>query len=381
MKEIIIKEEELDKEKYFVTEYFLESETKLQDAALAIAIGQTLGNPELRATKWETKELIEKYTAKIIHNNNLNNKRGYVKIAFPICNLDWKEDGVSQLLVIIQGGHLDIKNIQKCYVVNIDFPKSINQFFFGPRLGLKELREKTNTYNKPLLMGICKPKLMQSPKMLLEMIKQLVEGGVNIIKLDEINSSPPSCQFDDRAPIIAEYLKNKPVIYFDCVTSDYPYIIERIKRAYNYGISGVHVNFWVGWGIYRTIRNLDLDMFLFCQRSGDKCMTDQSHRFHISWSFLCKLLAMSGVSVVHAGMFGGYSNDDPIEIKKAVNILRNFNVAPSLSCGFTSNLIENITNQIGVDYIIGAGGSIHSHPKGTIAGAYQFRQTINKLYG
>src|SRR3990167_1940793 len=381
MKEIILSPNEIDYNKYFVVTYYLESKTCLKDAALAIAIGQSWGNTEMRAGKWDSKELIEKYAAKVIDEGILSQKSGRVNIVFPICNLNWSEDGISQLLCIIQGGQLDIKNIQTCLVVNIKFPDSVKKHFMGPKFGLKGLREKTKCFNKPLLMGICKPKLMDSPQMLLDMIKELVDGGVNIIKLDEINSSPPSCRFRDRIKLIADYLRNKSVVYFDCITSDYPYVISRAIQANLEGISGIHVNCWAGWGVYKAIRELDLDTFLFCQRSGDKCMTDRIHRFHIRWSVLCKLVAMSGVDVVNAGMRFGYSNDDPEEVNKAIKVLRGFDVAPTLSCGFTPELVEKVTNEVGIDYIIGAGGSIHSDANGTTSGALKFRKTIDNLYG
>lgn len=382
MKEIILKYDEINKDKYFITEYYLKSETNLKDSALAIAIGQTWGNVQMRAGKWENPELVEKYCAKIIDENQLNNKSGYVRIAFPICNLNWKEDGISQLLCIIQGGQLDIKNIQVCHVKGIEFPESIQKLFLGPKFGLKGLRQKTNTYNKPLVMAICKPKLMDSPKMLLDMVKELVEGEVNIIKLDEINGSPPSCRFEDRVGLIADYLKDKPVVYFDCITSDYPYVVNRAKLASELGLSGIHVNFWTGWGIYKTLRELDLNTFLFTQRSGDKTVTDRNHRFHIDWNVMCKLVAMSGTDVVHSGMLKyGYSDDDPTEVHKAIKVLRSFDVAPTLSCGFKPEMIEEVTKEVGhTDYIIGAGGSIHSHVNGTAAGALEFGKTIDRLY-
>jgi 2,3-diketo-5-methylthiopentyl-1-phosphate enolase len=380
MKEIILKENEIDKEKYFITEYFLESQTKLEDAALAIAIGQSWGNCEMRAGKWESPELIEKYCAKIIDENQLDKKQGYVRIAYPICNLDWIEDGIPQLLAVVQGGNLDIKNIQKCHVIDIEFSDLVKSYFKGPKFGLKKLRERTNCHNKPLLMAICKPKLMDSPNVLLDMIRQLVEGGVNLIKIDEINSSPPSCRFEDRIGPIIDYLKDKPVVYFDCITSEYPYLISRAKKASDNGLSGIHVNHWSGWGVYRTLRNLDLNSFIFCQRSGDKCMTDRNHRFHIKWSLLCKLLAMSGIDVAHGGMIFGYSDDCPIETKKALKVLNSFGAVGTLSCGFTPDLVEKVTNEVGTDYIIGAGGSIHSDVGGTTSGSLKFRKTIDSLY-
>ena len=39
---------EVDKEKYFIVTYELESETNLRDASWQLAIGQSVGNPNVR---------------------------------------------------------------------------------------------------------------------------------------------------------------------------------------------------------------------------------------------------------------------------------------------------------------------------------------------
>ena len=48
----------IDKEKYFIVTYELESETNLRDGAWQLAIGQSVGNPNVR-NSWETDELFE----------------------------------------------------------------------------------------------------------------------------------------------------------------------------------------------------------------------------------------------------------------------------------------------------------------------------------
>ena len=46
-------------EEYLVVKYYLSSKTTLRDAAWALAIGQSVGNPNVR-NDWETDELFEK---------------------------------------------------------------------------------------------------------------------------------------------------------------------------------------------------------------------------------------------------------------------------------------------------------------------------------
>ena len=256
-------ESQINKDKYFVVEYFLGSTNNLRDAAWQLAIGQSVGNPNVR-NKWETEELFENYSCLVLDDEEKlkNLKKGLVKIAFPCVNIDFDTDGISHLLVNIMGGQLDIDIIEKCHVKKIEFPQHILSKFKGPKFGITGIREYTKVYDKPLFGGIIKPKTGITPQILLEMVKELVEGGVNFIKEDEILSNPHFCTIEERVPLIMDYLKDKNVIYCVSIHSDPSQILERVKLVHKLGGNGVHVNFWCGMGVYKSIRELDLPIFL-----------------------------------------------------------------------------------------------------------------------
>ncbi|MBU1200207.1 hypothetical protein KJ953_01570 [Patescibacteria group bacterium] len=369
-----------NKNKYLVVEYFLQSKTSLQEAAWAIAVGQSIGNPNVR-NGWETKELVEKHVALILAEKEKleKEKQGRVKIAFPLANINLKEDGVSQLLVQIMGGQLDIGIINKCFVEDIELPNDFR--FFKPKFGVEGIRKFTEVYNKPLLGGIIKPKVGLRPKQLLEVVKEMVEGGVNFIKEDEIMANPDCCPLEERVSLVMKYLKGKRVIYAVCVNGDYPYVIDRVKKVYKLGGNAVHVNWWAGFGVYKAIRELDLPLFLFFQKSGDKIITNEKHAFHIKWKVMCKLAGMMGVDMIHAGMWGGYLSDDQKSLKEIMDELSSLGVLPSLSCGMHPGLVGVVSKKFGVDYLANVGGAIHGHPGGTKAGAMAMRQAIDGVEG
>lgn len=373
---------DINKENYFIVSYYLESNTNLKDAAWNLAIGQSVGNPNVR-NRWENDELFENYSCIILEDENYLKtvSKGKVRIAFPVINIDFKTDGIAHLLVNIMGGQLDIDNINKCHVLDIEFPSFIHKCFLGPKFGITGIRNYTNVYDKPILGAIVKPKTGITPTTLLDMVKELVDGGVNFIKEDEILSDPIFCKIEDRVPIISEYLKGKNVIYCVSIHSDYPYILDRVKRVHELGGNGVHVNFWCGMGIYKAIRELDLPIFLHFQKSGDKILTNKNHDFHIDWRVICKLAGMMGVDFIHAGMIGGYYKWDESETIDAVKILNSHNVMPALSCGFHPGLTDWVTKKVGINYMANVGGAIHGHPLGTLSGAIAMRQSIDKNYG
>jgi ribulose-bisphosphate carboxylase large chain len=368
------------KGKYLIVDYYLESEISLQDAAWAVAVGQSIGNPNVR-NGWETKRLVDEHAALILGSKKEleKKKKGTVKIAFPIANINLKEDGVSQLLTQVMGGQLDIDSIKKCSVEDIEFPKNFK--FFKPKFGVAGIREFTGVYDKPLLGGIIKPKVGLNSKQLLKIVKEMVEGGVNFIKEDEIMANPDCCPLEERVSLITEYLKDKKVIYAVCVNGDYPYVIDRVKRVYELGGNAVHINFWSGLGIYKAVRELDLPLFLFFQKSGDKILTNEQHDFHIKWRVVCKLAGLMGVDMIHAGMWGGYLSSEIVKLKEVMDELSKFGVLPSLSCGMQPGLVKAVNRRFGVDYLANVGGAIHGHPQGTKAGVIAMRQAIDGVNG
>jgi ribulose-bisphosphate carboxylase large chain len=369
-----------DDQKYIIAEYLVESSTNLREAAWNIAIGQSVGNPNVR-NEWETDYLFENHSCMILGDETtlLNGTSGIVKIAFPIINTDWDTDGISHLLCQLMGGHLDINIIQRCRLVRLHLPDSVTGSFLGPRFGLSGIRKFTNQYNKPLFGSIVKPKIGITPEVLLEMVKQMVDGGVDFIKEDEIMSNPLCAPLERRVDIIANYLskQSRKVVFCHTINCDPHVVMDRINSVYQNGGNGVHINVYSGLGVYNSIRKSNLPLFLHLQSSGAKIFTDVSHRFSISWPVICKLATLMGVDTIQTGMVGGYSNDDPDEILECLYILRAGNTAPALSCGMHPGLIQKITNLVGFDYLANAGGAVHGHPGGTLSGALAMRQSID----
>lgn len=371
----------IDKDKYFIVKYRLGSTINLRDAAWQLAIGQSVGNPNVR-NKWESDKLFDKHSCIVLDTeSNLEKLReGVVKIAFPIVNIDFASDGISHMLVNIMGGQMDIKSITKCSVLDIEFPSAVKKHFLGPKFGIKGIRKFTGVKKKPLLGSIVKPKTGIDAQTLLQMVKELVEGGVNFIKEDEILSNPAFCSIEERVPLIMDYLKDKNVIYSVSIHSDPHHILERVKLVHKLGGNSVHVNFWCGMGIYKAIRELDLPMFIHFQKSGDKILTNRNHDYYIEWKVISKLAGMMGVDFIHAGMIGGYYKWDEDEVLESMEELYKYDVMPALSCGFHPGLTNFVSDKVGIDYMANVGGAIHGHPGGTLAGTKAMRQSIDKNY-
>ena len=361
---------------FFVTYSVLGKD--LDNIAWDIAIGQSVGNPNIRS-RWETEELFINHSCKIV---NIDRENQIVEIAFPYVNLDWNTDGVAQLLCMIQGGQTDISHVHRCSVIGLEAPKLKT---LQPKYGISGFRKFVSTRshdgNRPFLGGIVKPKTGINKYTLLEMIKEMVDGGVDFIKEDGILSNPAFCTIEERVPLVMNYLAGKAqkVIYSVCINSDPAHILNRVNRVHELGGNSIHLNFWSGLGAYKSIRELDLPIFIHYQKSGIETICNPDNKYFISWKVICQLAGMCGVDSIHAGMVGGYSDNK--DIKSTIEVLHSYNVLPALSCGMHPGLVSMVNNTVGVDYMANVGGALHGHPGGTLAGTRAMRQAINEEYG
>jgi ribulose 1,5-bisphosphate carboxylase large subunit-like protein len=53
---------------------------------------------------------------------------------------------------------MDIEEILSCRLLDIEFPEAFLKTFKGPKIGMTEIKKRTNCVNRPLLGGIVKPK-------------------------------------------------------------------------------------------------------------------------------------------------------------------------------------------------------------------------------
>jgi ribulose-bisphosphate carboxylase large chain len=381
--------ESVDHTKYFIAKYALKSNDMLK-AASGIAIGQSIGNPSVRLDS-ETAELLENHLAIILdHPENLKNKKeAIVKIAYPIKNFDLEQDGVTQLICTVMGGQMDIEEILSCRLLDIEFPKVFLETFKGPKIGMTEIKKRTNCNNRPLLGGIVKPKTGLDIETLKQVCKNMVIGGVDFIKEDEILGNPSCCPFEERVKIVNDVVQNeaaklnKEVFYAPCVNSDLPYLLNRIEFLVDQNIKAYHVNIWSGINMYKYLRSFDFNIAMFYQKSGDRVLTDKNNAYSISWGVLLKLARISGADFIHAGMWGGYLSDTKEDLMEWMSVLTSthdlgFNkTVPSFSCGAHPGLVDTTVKNFGNNLMMSLGGSMHGHPGGTISGAKAMRQAFD----
>ncbi len=325
-----------------------------------IAIGQSIGNPNIRS-EIENASNVKQYIAKVkdIQGN-------LVKIDFPIRAFEWPN--INQLMCIIMGGHTDILGVDRCRVIDIDLPTKPT----GPVLGLSGWKKRLDAEHRPLFGAIIKPKSGLNKEQLLSLVKDMIYGGADFIKEDEIMADNSYLPLKERVDMI-EHLKNISGwkgFYAYCINADPIELVDNLKTVSDVAVAGgVHINFWSGLGAYTSARKYNLATHY--QRSGIRILTDPSNKYSLSWPVLVKLGCMAGIDSMHVGMLGGYypEGESEEETLEAIKICNKYDVIPSLSCGMNPVLAREIKERIGVNWMASVGGWLHTGdgtPKNTL---------------
>jgi len=334
---------------YYRVTYEIESHD-IPLAAHNIAIGQSIGNPNIRSeiemsdNVKEMEAIVEKIEGNIVY------------IKFPLKAWDWPN--ISQLLCTIQGGQSDIELVHSCRVIDIEGLDYMNQ----PVLGMKAMKERCNATDRPLFGSIVKPKSGLNELQLIELVEQMVDGGTDFIKEDEIMANNSYLPLEKRVDIISEMLdkKNSNVVYSYCVNADPLELIENLDTVKQGGGDCVHINFWSGLGAYTTSNQKGL--ITHYQRSGIRILTDPGNRFSVSWPVVVKLGIMAGIDTMHIGMLGGYypEGESEEETLEALSLCESHDRVAALSCGMNPDFAREIRGNIGNNWMANIGGWLHT---------------------
>lgn len=345
----------------------------LEKAAEAIAIGQSIGNPNVRLEN-ETDEMWALYGAEIRELTPTGDRAARVKIGYPARN--FTHGSLTHILMCLQGGQLDIDLIEACRLVDIDLPEGIVRQYAGPSRGVEGIREHLSVYNRPLIGGIVKPKTGLTVKQLADMCQEMADGGVDFIKEDEILGEIDICPLEERVEAAMKALEPYKVVFCPCITAPVHRLDQAFAAVKRAGSSGYHYNIWAGLDAFQYAVRLAEGLFGHYQKSGDRAITEGL--FSVDFTVWCKLVRLAGPDFIHVGMVGGYLNEPVDVMTERLRVLQGDfyglkGLMPSLSCGATPGMVEGLRNTFGNDIMVSAGGAMHGHPLGSRAGAKAFR--------
>lgn len=323
-----------------------------------------------------------------------------VKIAYPLSLFEI--GNVSQLLSSVAGNIFGMKALSGLRLEDIKFPAQYTSVFKGPKYGIDGIRKLIRVNNRPILGTIVKPKLGLGAKDFANVAGDAWMGGVDAVKDDENLTNMQFNKFTDRVVATlkvrdkVENMTGERKVYFPNITAPYGEMVRRAEFVKRNGGEYVMMDIiTTGWSALQAFRDLDLGLAIHAHRAGHGLFTENKD-YGMSMLVVAKLARLIGVDQLHVGAIVGKMKGETREVEHiGEEISGDFmkqedkehvlsqgwrgikSVFPVCSGGLHPGVVGDLMKYMGKDIIIQAGGGVHGHPDGTIAGARAMRQAIN----
>ncbi len=372
--------------------------TSLKEAAGGVAAESSVGTWTKLTTMTDAR--MRQKAAVVYSIKQLGGGAGLVKIAYP--EELFEEGNMPQIMSSIAGNIFGVSIIKNLWFHDFSAPKAIVKSFPGPAHGIPGIRKLTGVTDRPLAGTIIKPKLGLSAKEHAEVAYKAWSGGLDVVKDDENLSSQPFNDFFERIRLTlkmkqkAEKETGEKKIYLANVTAETNEMIKRAKFVKSLGGEYVMVDvLTTGFAGVQTLRQANLGLFLHGHRAMHAAL-DRTKTHGISMKVIAKVCRLIGLDQLHIGTAGAGKMEESVSEDVAIyNILKDdkireddkegvlaqewFGTLPVLSVcsgGLHPRAVSPLVKLFGKDCVIQAGGGVHGHPQGTVAGAKAMRQAI-----
>ena len=366
------------KESDVVCVFYVEPEgIDIEEAAGGIAAESSIGTWTELTT---VKPYVEKLAAHVF-----NIAGNYVKIAYPIELFE--EGNMPNILSSISGNVYGLKTLKNLKLMDVHFPSELIRNFKGPKYGVEGVRRLLRVYDRPLIGTIIKPKLGLKTLDHAEVAYEAWVGGCDLVKDDENLSSQRFNPFEDRVVKTlesrdrAEEETGERKVYMVNVTAETDEMLRRAEFVLDHGGEYIMVDILTcGFAALQTLRNQDLNLVIHAHRAGHAAFTKKPEH-GVSMRVIAKIARIIGVDQLHVGTVVGKMSETREEVMANRGALTEElgglkPVLPVASGGLHPGLVPALIEFFGKDFIIQAGGGIHGHRDGTIAGAKAMRQAV-----
>lgn len=367
------------KEDDLVCDFYVESkENNIKVAAGGVAAESSIGTWTELTT---SKPYVEKLHATVFEVNGNN-----VRIAYPIELFE--PANMPNILSSIAGNVFGLGALKNLRLNDVYFPSKIVKSFKGPKYGIRGVRELLKVKDRPLVGTIIKPKLGLKTKDHAKVAYEAWVGGCDIVKDDENLGSQLFNPFEERVVKTlesrdkAEEETGEKKVYMANVTAETNQMIERAQFIENHGGRYMMVDILTcGFAALQTLRNQNFNLVIHAHRAGHAAFT-KNPKHGISMQVIAKVSRIVGVDQLHVGTAVGKMSETKEEVLKNCDALKSEMsgvkpVLPVASGGLHPGLVPSLIEIFGNDFVIQAGGGIHGHKDGTIAGAKAMRQAVD----
>ncbi len=208
------------------------------------------------------------------------------------------------------------------------------------------------------------------------------------MKDDENLSSQRFNPFQDRVVStlemrdLAESETGEKKVYMVNITAETEEMIKRAQFVLDPGGRYMMIDILTcGFSALQTMRDQNFDLVIHAHRAGHAAFTKNT-KHGISMQVIAKVARIIGVDQLHVGTVVGKMSETKEEVVENRNActdeLYGINkVMPVASGGLYPRLVPALMKIFGNNLVIQAGGGIHGHTNGTVAGATAMRQAVD----
>jgi ribulose-bisphosphate carboxylase large chain len=366
------------KETDLICTFYLEPEgLSLKEAAGGVAAESSIGT-------WTELTTAKPYmTLLAAHVFSIEGK--VVKIAYPIELFE--PSNMPNILSSVAGNVFGLKVLKNLRLLDIEMSKALLSSFNGPMFGIAGIRRLLKVPERPLVGTIIKPKLGLNTKDHAHVAFEAWRGGCDIVKDDENLSSQKFNPFEDRVTQTlesrdkAQKETSERKVYIVNITAETDTMLKRAQTVVDQGGEYIMVDILTcGWSALQTLRDQNIKLVIHAHRAGHAAFT-KNPKHGISMRPIATVARIIGVDQLHVGTVVGKMSETKNEVVENIDACKAKlgglkPILPVASGGLHPRLVPALLETFGNDVVIQAGGGIHGHPDGTVAGAKAMRQAV-----
>jgi 3-oxoisoapionate-4-phosphate transcarboxylase/hydrolase len=313
-------------------------------------------------------------------------RRAEVELAWPLANLG---PSLPNLLSTVAGNLSELKPFSGLKLLDVTLPPEFLDRYQGPQFGVAGTRKLTGVFGRPVIGTIIKPSVGLSPAATAELVRKLVEGGIDFIKDDELQADGPHCPFADRLRAVMRVISahaektGKKVMYACNITGEIDEMLQRHDAVLAAGGTCVMVSMnSIGLPAMVALRR-HAQIAIHGHRNGWG-MYDRSPAIGMSYIAYQKFWRLAGVDHMHVnGLQNKFCESDESVIASARECLtpmfsvpgRGCEIMPVFSSGQSARQAPGTYKALGnTDLIFACGGGLVAHPGGIAAGVRSLQQ-------
>ena len=367
------------KETDLVCTFYLEPEgISLKEAAGGVAAESSIGT-------WTELTTAQPYVSRLAAHV-FSIEGNIAKIAYPIELFE--PANMPNILSSVAGNVFGLKALKNLRLLDIQMPKDLIDSFKGPMYGIAGIRKILKVPERPLVGTIIKPKLGLNTKDHAHVAYEAWRGGCDIVKDDENLSSQKFNPFEDR---LSQTLESRDKaqeetgerkVYMVNITAETDIMLKRGQTVVDQGGEYVMVDILTcGWSALQTLRDQNFKLVIHAHRAGHAAFT-KNPLHGIAMRPIATVARVIGVDQLHVGTVVGKMSETKAEVLENIDACKGElgdlkPVLPVASGGLHPRLVPALLETFGNDVVLQAGGGIHGHPDGTVAGAKAMRQAVD----